>query len=73
MTGTIDRIGTYKVDHSTFGGELTPFDFDGHHTMATMTSRIIRSFSFDRRCQRNIQTKGHVKKKTCKESEEQKC
>lgn len=73
MTGTVNRIGNYKVDHSTFGGELTPFDFDGHNTMATMTSKIIRSFGFDRRCQRNAQTKGHVSKKASKESEGQKC
>lgn len=57
MTGTNNRIGKYKVDHSTFGGELTPFDFDGHHTMATMTSRIVSSFAFDKKCQKNIQIK----------------
>lgn len=47
MTGTTNKYGIYEVDHRTFGGELTLFDFEGHHTMATMANKIIRDYAFD--------------------------
>ncbi len=69
MTGTINRIGKYKVDPSTFGGELTAFDLDGHHTRPTMASKIKASHNFDRHCKRNFQTKSNLSKRPNKESE----
>lgn len=47
MTGTTNRYGIYKVDHKTFGVELTLFDFEGHHTMTTMANKIMRGYAFD--------------------------
>lgn len=47
MTGTTNRYGIYEVDHRTFGGELTLFDFEGHHTMTTMANKIMKDYAFD--------------------------
>lgn len=49
---TYYRTGRYTVDHRTFGGELTLFDFEGHHTLASMAQKIARWESFDRQCQK---------------------
>lgn len=55
MTGTINRYGIYEVDHRTFGGELTLFDFEGHQTMATMANKIMRDYAFDMQRKRDIE------------------
>lgn len=44
-----------KWDNTIYGGELTLFDFEGHHTMATMTDRIVNDLKFDKQCKRNIE------------------
>jgi hypothetical protein len=51
MTDTIMRTGyNYTPDHRTYGGELTQFDFEGHHTMATMSKSILKSWGIDKMC-----------------------
>lgn len=55
MTGTTNKYGIYEVDHRTFGGELTLFDFEGHHTMATMANKIIRDYAFDMQRKKDIE------------------
>ena len=57
MTGTINRYGIYEVDHRTFGGELTLFDFEGHHTMATMANKIMRDYAFDMQRKKDIEAR----------------
>lgn len=57
MTGTINRYGIYEVDHRTFGGELTLFDFEGHHTMATMANKIMRDYDFDMQRKKDIEAR----------------
>lgn len=51
------------MNHCTFGGELTLFDFEGHHTMSTMTKKIMRDFAFDKQCGQNIKTIRQYKEK----------
>lgn len=41
------------ADHSTFGGELNSFDFEGHHTMSSMADRIAADLRFDNMCRIN--------------------
>lgn len=55
MTGTTNRYGIYEVDHRTFGGELTLFDFEGHQTMVTMANKIMRDHAFDMQRKRDIE------------------
>lgn len=57
MTGTTNKFGINKADHRTFGGELTSFDFDGHHTMATMASKILKDYTFDMQRKRDIEAR----------------
>ena len=57
MTGTTNRYEVYKVDHRTFGGELTLFDFEGHHTMVTMANKIMRDYAFDMQCKKDIEAR----------------
>lgn len=45
-----NRTGNYKVDHSTYGGEITLSDFEGYHSMALVASNIYKSNAFDRHC-----------------------
>lgn len=35
------------ADHSTFVGIISNFDFEGHHTMSDIASRIIADMKFD--------------------------
>lgn len=57
MTGSTNRYGFYKVDHKTFGGELTLFDFEGHHTMTTMANKIMKDYAFDMQRKKDIETR----------------
>lgn len=43
----------HNVDHITYGGEISLFDFEGHHTLQTMTNRIVADFKFDKMCKQN--------------------
>lgn len=47
------RTGKVSVDHRTYGGELTEFDFEGHHNMCTMAKRIAEQLRFDNMCKQN--------------------
>lgn len=40
----------YKPDHSTYGGEITQFDCEGHNTMVSMAAKITQASSFDKTC-----------------------
>ena len=51
-TGTY-IAGKYKVDHSAFGGELSQFDFEGHHTLSSMANKITADQRFDEMCRKN--------------------
>lgn len=46
----------YK-NHNTYGGELTSFDFEGHHTITSMASKIQRDFRFDESCKKYLKNK----------------
>lgn len=41
------------ANHSTFGGVITNFDFDGHPTMSDIAARIMADRKFDERCKRD--------------------
>lgn len=62
MTGTYLQNRIYK-DHTTFGGIISPFDFDGHHTMATMAGKILSEQKFDMQCKKNAELRNRTKKK----------
>ena len=51
------RTGRYSVDHSTYGGEITSFDFEGHNTIQSMTDKILSSWRFDQSCIKNTNNK----------------
>lgn len=61
MTENFYRTGRYKPDHTTYAGELTQFDFEGHHTMATMAQRIRTAIAFDKQCEKNIKLRKNQK------------
>ena len=62
MTENFYRIGRTNVDHSTFGGEITLYDFEGHRTLANMADKILQDWSFDRQCYRNAELRENAKK-----------
>lgn len=53
MTETFYRTGNCKVDHSTFGGDLSLFDFEDHRTLENMARKIASEWDFDKRCRKN--------------------
>lgn len=61
MPETFYRTGSCKTDHSTYGGEITHFDFDGRPTMGTMSRKIMSDFSFDERCRKNCEQRDFIK------------
>ena len=54
MTRNYYRTGNYKPDHSTFGGVIYNYDFDGYVSMRDMAERIISDWKFDERCRKNV-------------------
>lgn len=61
MTETYYRIGNYKVDHTTFGGELSLFDFEGHRTLSNMAEKIASDLRFDKMCRKNLENNKNKK------------
>jgi len=56
------RTERFNVDHSTFGGIISNYDFDGHPTMSDMASKIMSDLKFDWQCKKNIVNGGKNKK-----------
>ena len=52
MTRNYYRTGNYKPDHSTFGGEIYNYDFEGYVSMSDMAERIISDWKFDEKCRK---------------------
>ncbi len=63
MQENFNKTKIYSQDHTTYGGKLSSFDFDGHHTMATMAKKISYDHIFDNQCQKNIKLKNDNNKK----------
>ena len=61
MTRNYYRTGNYKPDHSTFGGIIYNYDFDGYLSMATMAERIISDWKFDEKCRKLSEIKNRNK------------
>lgn len=54
MPETYYRTGSYKVDHSTFGGVILASDYDtGHSGSRNMAVRIAAAWNFDNQCRNN--------------------
>lgn len=51
----------FNVDHSTFGGEISNYDFDGHPTMSDIVSKILSDLRFDEQCKKNIENRERSK------------
>lgn len=51
---TYCRTGSYKVDHSTFGGVILSSDYDTMHSGSrNMATRIVAAQKFDNWCRNN--------------------
>lgn len=48
-------------DHTSYYGEITLFDFEGHQTMKSMSDKIIRDWNFDKQCRKNAESRDHMK------------
>lgn len=46
-----------NLDYTTFGGTLSQFDFDGHHTLSSMADKIESDFRFDKKCKKDSDNK----------------
>lgn len=46
-----------NLDYTTFGGALSQFDFDGHHTLISMADKIASDFRFDKKCKKDSDNK----------------
>ena len=52
----------YKPDHTTFGGAVYNYDFEGYVSIGDMISRILSDRRFDKKCKENIKSKNRKKK-----------
>lgn len=50
-----NRIRNYKPNHSTFGGKIYNYDFDGYTSMNDIAKRIVSDWKFDEQCRKNIE------------------
>ena len=55
------RTGNYKSDHSTCGGVIYNYDFDGYISMADMAERIISDWKLDEQCKKNAESRDNNK------------
>ena len=39
-----------KPDHSTYGGSIYNYDFDGYNSVSDIASRIVTDWKFDEKC-----------------------
>lgn len=54
-------------DHTSYYGEITLFDFEGHQTMKSMSDKIVRDWKFDRQCRKNAEFRDQMKaERECK-------
>ena len=67
MTGTTNRYGIYKVDHTKFGGIIYPSDFNTDHrgksnvNGSPIANRIAKDDQLDKQWQKNIENKAKNK------------
>ena len=57
MTKEFYRTVQLSLDNTTYGGELSLFDFDGHQTLKSMANRIAHDLRFDGMCKQNTLNK----------------
>ena len=57
MTRNYYTTGNYKTDHSTCGGVIYNYDFEGYVSMSTMAERIISDWKFDEQRRKDIETR----------------
>ena len=57
MTKEFYRTGNYKIDHTTFGGIINSFDFDGHCRMKSIADNIMSDLHFDEQCRKNVESR----------------
>lgn len=62
MTEKIYATETYNINHSSFGGLIYKGDFDEHHSMSAVASRIILDLRFDKQCNKNAEIRNNQKK-----------
>lgn len=63
MTETRNYYTTRNYeDSSLFGGILSEYDFDGHHTLSSMADKIIADWKFDEQCRKNIRLRENDKR-----------
>ena len=56
------KTTTYR-NHNTFGGEITLFDFEGHHTLSSMADKIASELRFDEQCRKNCESRNRMENK----------
>jgi len=47
----------FNANHSTFGGIISNYDFDGHSTMTDIASKIASDSRFDEQCRKNAENR----------------
>ena len=70
MNKTLENQIMYASDdHTSYYGEITLFDFEGHQTMKSMSDKIIRDWNFDRQCRKNAESRDRMRaERECKNS-----
>lgn len=63
MTNRNYYTSSNYADHSSFGGNIYNYDFDGYNSISSIASRIISDLKFDEQCRKNIQLRNRKNKK----------
>lgn len=50
------------ADHSTFGGNVYNYDFEGYNSISDIAARIISDKKFDEKCKKNTLYRDRSKK-----------
>ena len=56
MTAQKFTTKTYQTDHSTFGGKIYDYDYNGKTSMCDIASRIESDWKFDKKCRHSFES-----------------
>ena len=61
MTRTFYRTENYSVDHSTFGGTISNYNYDGHETISDIAAHIVSDWKFDAERRKDVSNRDRNK------------
>lgn len=60
MTKKLHKTDDYEINHTTYGGIISSYDFGRHCTLKNIADKVMADLQFDRQCRRNTELRGNI-------------